>query len=169
MYFHDIITATYTFRNDIHPFSSLLTTFFSVKATRYCLTKFHCFISFTSAVISYIADTAKLHVAAADHSGHLSITFFVPGKIGNESTESEEAGIHGRAVQRNQLLRGARSVSSVRYFVFNPITTQGWRSRLILWINWINASLFLNFDLKDRKNRSRMFRFNFSTAFGILN
>lgn len=43
----------------------------------------------------------------------ISTTFFVPGEIGNESAESEEAGIHGRAVQRDQLLRRARSVSLV--------------------------------------------------------
>lgn len=157
MYSRDIITATYTFRNDIQPFSSLLTTFFSVKATRYCLTKFYCFISFTSAVISYIADTAKLDVAAADHSGHLSITFFLfQAKLETKALKAKRPGFTDERYNETSYYVEHGQYSSARHFVFNPVTTQGRRSRLILWINWINASLFLNFDLKNRENRSRV-------------
>ena len=42
---------------------------------------------------------------------------FVTGEIGNESTESEEAGIHGRAVQRDELLRWEWWVI-LQYYIF---------------------------------------------------
>jgi len=67
---------------------------------------------------------AKLRVQPRGWPGRLTHisprVFFVSGKIGNESAESEEAGIYGRALQRDQLLRGTRSVSPARPFRFNP-------------------------------------------------
>lgn len=165
MYSRVIITATCTSRNDIYPFASPSDCLFRASKLRYCPTKFYCFISFIHPRIKrsysiHIPDTAKLHVpVAADHSGHLSTAFFVPGKIGNESAESEEAGIHGRAVQRDQLLRGARSVSSVWRFIFNPAAIRGRRSRLIglTGVLTSRSAIFVpSPDLRNRENYSRV-------------
>lgn len=145
--------------NDTCPFSSLLTTFFSVKAPllSHEILLFYIFCVVYRAVISYTPDTAKLHVTAADHSGHLStVRSLFQAKLETKALKAKRPGFTDERYNETSYYVEHGQYLLSDSFVFNPATAQGRRSRLIVRISWrINASLRVIFvsnrDLRDRE------------------